>query len=114
MEVTIPRVVPPHRIRGLDKRDNEESRVTPLLSNYVTTQSPPLLTLYNQKYKNALARKRAGDWRELGGWDEARRFLSVDAIGRDDAAGGGIVAGGGADSADSALGGQRVGRGRRW
>src|SRR3546814_12447076 len=54
LEGEIPRFVTPHLIRGLDKRDNEESRVTPLLSNYVTNQSPPLLTLYNQKYKNAL------------------------------------------------------------
>src|SRR3546814_17296819 len=55
LEGEIPRFVTPHLRRGLDERDNEESRVTPLLSNYVTTQSPPLLTLYNQKYKNALA-----------------------------------------------------------
>src|SRR3546814_1770093 len=36
LEGEIPRFVTPHLIRGLDKRDNEESRVTPLLSNYVT------------------------------------------------------------------------------
>src|SRR3546814_14998965 len=56
LEGEIHRFVTPHLIRGLDKRDNEESRVTPLLSNYVTTQSPPLLTLY--KIGRASSRQR--------------------------------------------------------